>query len=417
MKMIKERRLMTNSEKMLEAIENKNLERADYYFNQALINDSDDLLLSLGEYLENIGFYPQAKAIYLKLKNYYPEVNINLAQIVAEEGDIETAFLYLDEISKTSNHYLSALLVMADLYDLEGLTDVAREKLVEASQLSQEPLVVFGLAEIELSLEHYQEAINEYAKLNHQEILALTGVSTYQRIGKSYASLGKYEVAIEFLEKSLEFDYSRDTIFELATVLYQKQEYQKANLYFKQLDNLSSEFTGYEYVYALSLHEEDQIQEALKVAQQGLSKNEFDSQLLLLASQLSYENHDVKAAETYLLSAQQIIEDKEEVFLRLTTLYLEEERYEDIITLSKEYIDNVLTRWNIAKAYQALEDEEKTIASYEELVNDLKTNPEFLKDYFYVLREYGDNERMRRIGENYLKLVPDDLEIVHLLEE
>ncbi|MGT2771781.1 tetratricopeptide repeat protein [Streptococcus marimammalium] len=408
---------MTNSEKMLEAIENKNLERADYYFNQALINDSDDLLLSLGEYLENIGFYPQAKAIYLKLKNYYPEVNINLAQIVAEEGDIETAFLYLDEISKTSNHYLSALLVMADLYDLEGLTDVAREKLVEASQLSQEPLVVFGLAEIELSLEHYQEAINEYAKLNHQEILALTGVSTYQRIGKSYASLGKYEVAIEFLEKSLEFDYSRDTIFELATVLYQKQEYQKANLYFKQLDNLSSEFTGYEYVYALSLHEEDQIQEALKVAQQGLSKNEFDSQLLLLASQLSYENHDVKAAETYLLSAQQIIEDKEEVFLRLTTLYLEEERYEDIITLSKEYIDNVLTRWNIAKAYQALEDEEKTIASYEELVNDLKTNPEFLKDYFYVLREYGDNERMRRIGENYLKLVPDDLEIVHLLEE
>ncbi|MCU9534246.1 tetratricopeptide repeat protein [Streptococcus sp. CSL10205-OR2] len=408
---------MTNSEKMLEAIENKNLEGADYYFNQALLHDSDDMLLSLAEYLESIGFYPQAKAIYLKLKAYYPEVNINLAQIVAEEGDIETAFLYLDEISKTSEHYLSALLVMADLYDLEGLTDVAREKLVEASQLSQEPLIVFGLAEIELSLEHYQEAINEYAKLNHQEILALTGISTYQRIGKSYASLGKYEVAIEFLEKSLEFDYSEDTIFELATILYQQQEYQKANIYFKQLDNLSSEFAGYEYVYALSLHEEDQIQEALKVAQQGLSKNEFDSQLLLLASQLSYENHDIKAAEAYLLSAQQIVEDKEEVFLRLTTLYLEEKRYEDVIALSKESIDNVLTRWNIAKAYHALEDEEKTIASYEELVNDLKTNPEFLKDYFYVLREYGDNEKMRRIGENYLKLVPDNLEIVHLLEE
>ncbi|MBJ8325967.1 tetratricopeptide repeat protein [Streptococcus pacificus] len=408
---------MTNSEKMLKAIENKNIEDADYYFNQALLHDDEALLLSLAEYLESIGFFPQAKAIYLKLKKHYPEVAINLAQIVAEEGDIETAFLYLDEISKESEYYLPALLVMADLYDMEGLTDVAREKLVEATQLSHDPLVVFGLAEIELSLEHYKEAITEYAKLDHQELFELTGVSTYQRIGKAYASLGKFEAAIEFLEKSLELDYSEETLFELATILYQQQEYQKANIYFKQLENLSGDFSGYEYVYALSLHKEDQIEEALKVAQQGLAKNEFDSQLLLLASQLSYETHDSKAAETYLLSAQQLVEDKEEVFLRLTTLYLEEERYEEIIALAKESIDNVLTRWNIAKAYQALENEEESLKAYEELSKDLKDNPEFLKDYFYVLREYGDTKKMRAIGENYLKLVPDDLEIVHLLEE
>lgn len=68
-------------------------------------------------------------------------------------GILREAFLYLDAISPDSEDYLSALLVMADLYDMEGLTDVAREKLLEANQISQSPLIIFGLAEIEYELE------------------------------------------------------------------------------------------------------------------------------------------------------------------------------------------------------------------------------------------------------------------------
>ena len=60
------------------------------------------------------------------------------------DGDIEGAFLYLDAISPESDTYLSALLVMADIYEMEGLADVAREKLLQASQISDEPLVIFG---------------------------------------------------------------------------------------------------------------------------------------------------------------------------------------------------------------------------------------------------------------------------------
>lgn len=48
----------------------------------------------------------------------------------------------MDTISPESEAYLSALLVMADIYDMEGLTDVAREKLLLASEISDEPLVV-----------------------------------------------------------------------------------------------------------------------------------------------------------------------------------------------------------------------------------------------------------------------------------
>lgn len=408
---------MLNSEKMVASIQKQDLEHADKYFKRALKEDDAETLLELAEYLESIGFLPQAREIYLQERESYPEVNINLAQIATEDGDIEGAFLYLDAISPESEAYLSALLVMADIYDMEGLTDVAREKLLLASKISDDPLVIFGLAEIELELGNFNQAIKEYAKLDNREILELTGISTYQRIGRAYASLGKFEAAIEFLEKTIEIEYDDGTIFELATILYDQGEYQKANVYFKQLDTMNPDFEGYEYVYAQSLHEENKTEEALRLVQKGLSKNEFDTNLLLAASQFSYELHDSKQAENYLLKAKDVAVDDEDVLMRLTNLYLEEERYEDVVALSRDNIDSILTKWNIAKAYQALEAEKKALNLYDELATDLSDNPEFLQDYAYILREFGQKERAHQVAERYLQLVPDDVNMVGFLNE
>ena len=408
---------MLNSEKMVVSIQNQDSEHANKYFKKALKEDDDEALLELAEYLESIGFLNQAKTIYEKERASFPEVNINLAQIAAEDGDIEAAFTYLDAISPDSDAYLSALLVMADIYDMEGLADVAREKLLLASQISDEPLVTFGLAEIEMELGHFSEAIKEYAKLDNRDVLEMTGISTYQRIGKAYASLGKFEAAVEFLEKAIEIEYDDETVFELATILYDQDEFQKANTYFKQLDTMDPDFQGYEYVYALSLHEENKTEEALRMAQKGISKNAFDDRLLLLASQLAYELHDAAQSESYLLSAKEVAEDEEEVLMRLTNLYLEEERYEDVIAFAKEPIDNVLTKWNIAKAYQGLEADKKALALYNDLAADLGENPEFLHDYAYILREFGQKEHAHQVAKHYLTLVPDDVNMVEFLHE
>lgn len=408
---------MLNSEKMVVSIQNQDLEHANKYFKKALKEDDDEALLELAEYLESIGFLNQAKTIYEKERASFPEVNINLAQIAAEDGDIEAAFTYLDAISPDSDAYLSALLVMADIYDMEGLADVAREKLLLASQISDEPLVTFGLAEIEMELGHFSEAIKKYAKLDNRDVLEMTGISTYQRIGKAYASLGKFEAAVEFLEKAIEIEYDDETVFELATILYDQDEFQKANTYFKQLDTMDPDFQGYEYVYALSLHEENKTEEALRMAQKGISKNAFDARLLLLASQLAYELHDAAQSESYLLSAKEVAEDEEEVLMRLTNLYLEEERYEDVIAFAKEPVDNVLTKWNIAKAYQGLEADKKALALYNDLAADLGENPEFLHDYAYILREFGQKEHAHQVAKHYLTLVPDDVNMVEFLHE
>ena len=399
---------MNNSEKMLSAIEAQDLVQAEQWFEKALLEDSDSILLDLGEYLESIGFFLQAKRIYNKLALLYPQVNLNLATIASEDGDLEEAFGYLEEISSNDPWYVNALLIKADLYQMEGLPDVAREKLVEASQLSDDPIITFGMAEIDFELGNFTQAIKEYASLDNRTIYEQTGISTYQRIGVSYASLGKFEAAIEFLQKAIELEYDESAVFELAVILYDQEDYQKANLYFKQLDTLSPDFEGYEYIYALSLHADHQAEEALFMAQQGLNKNPFDSQLALLASQVSYELHDTEKAESYLLDAWDNADDLEELALRLTNLYLEQERYEDILALEDQDWDNVLTRWNIARSYQALENIEKARELYGELHRDLRDNPEFLEEYIYLLRECGELERAKQEAQHYLSLVPDD---------
>ena len=393
---------------MLSAIEAQDLVQAEQWFEKALLEDSDSILLDLGEYLESIGFFLQSKRIYNKLAPLYPQVNLNLAAIASEDGDLEEAFGYLEEISSNDPWYVNALLIKADLYQMEGLPDVAREKLVEASQLSDDPIITFGMAEIDFELGNFTQAIKEYASLDNRTIYEQTGISTYQRIGVSYASLGKFEAAIEFLQKAIELEYDESTVFELAVILYDQEYYQKANLYFKQLDTLSPDFEGYEYIYALSLHADHRAEEALFMAQQGLNKNPFDSQLALLASQVSYELHDTEKAESYLLDAWDNADDLEEIALRLTNLYLEQERYEDILDLEDQDWDNVLTRWNIARSYQALEDIEKARELYGELHRDLRDNPEFLEEYIYLLRECGELERAKQEAQHYLSLVPDD---------
>ena len=407
---------MNNSQQMLQALEEQDLAKAEHYFAKALENDSSDLLYELATYLEGIGFYPQAKEIYLKIVEDFPEVHLNLAAIASEDGQIEEAFAYLEEIQADSDWYVSSLALKADLYQMEGLTDVAREKLLEALSYSEDPLLILGLAELDSELENYQEAIQGYAQLDNRSIYEQTGISTYQRIGFAYAQLGKFETATEFLEKALELEYDDLTAFELASLYFDQEEYQKAVLYFKQLDTISPDFEGYEYGYSQALHKEHQVQEALRIAKQGLEKNPFETRLLLAASQFSYELHDASGAENYLLTAKEDAEDTEEILLRLATIYLEQERYEDILDLQSDEPENLLTKWMIARSYQEMDDLDTAYEHYQELAGDLKDNPEFLEHYIYLLRELGYFEEAKVNAQAYLKLVPDDVQMQELFE-
>src|SRR5699024_11877433 len=72
----------------------------------------------------------------------------------------------LTSISEDDPAYLQALLQLADLYQSEGLFEVAESKLLEAKNIQpDEPIIDFALGEFFFSTGEYQRAIIHYEKL------------------------------------------------------------------------------------------------------------------------------------------------------------------------------------------------------------------------------------------------------------
>ncbi|WP_251713281.1 tetratricopeptide repeat protein [Lactococcus ileimucosae] len=388
----------------------------------ALKYDDEEMLADLAEYLQMMGFIDESHQVYDKILADNPSSTdylINLAEIAEDDGQIDEALNYLYQIPLEDENYVAALIKIADLYQLEGDFETAISKLEEARELSDSPLITFALAESYYEQGAYQEAIQNYAKLSVREILKQTKISTYQRIGESYAQLGSFENALSFLEKSLEFSKTADTIYKIALLYSALDNQTRAISYFKQLEDYNTDLLNYELAYAQALEADHQFEEAARVAQEGLRKNPNSALLLHFLSKLAYSQKDQAAAERYLMDALNVAELHDETVFLLANLYFNAGDFEAVIHLEKLLEEeHLLAQWLFAQANKELENDKQAEVLYTELLSTgLRENPEFLKDYVDFLLQLGQNDKAQTYIKQYLELVPEDEEMRGLLFE
>uniref|UniRef100_UPI002583F808 tetratricopeptide repeat protein n=1 Tax=uncultured Enterococcus sp. TaxID=167972 RepID=UPI002583F808 len=255
------------SEKMLTALKNEELTEANLMFEEALKKDEPEVLASLSEELQTLGFLEEAKRILEKLVADFPEEDVfylSLAEIAIEDDDIDGAFEYLEKIQPDSENYLESLLVTADLYQVLGIPEVSEAKLLQAKTLApEEPLITFALAELHFSANQLGEAIDDYGQLQKQGIDEVANISIDERMGSAYSMMGGFEEAIPFLEKALEKEHTSDRLFQLGFTFYQLHDHQKAINYLQELITLDPEYQSGYYYLADSLKEEELLEEAL----------------------------------------------------------------------------------------------------------------------------------------------------------
>ncbi|MCJ1974819.1 tetratricopeptide repeat protein [Lactococcus piscium] len=413
---------MSHSENVVELLHAGQFDQMASEIEKALQVDPAELLADLAEYLSMMGFSSESRQVYEAISQENTantDIILNLAEMKVDDGDLDGALALLYQVTTTDDNYVAALVMIADLYQLDGVWEAALEKLQEASTLSDSPLVSFAIAELHYNQANWQEAIDYFAKLSQRQILELTKVSIYQRIGTAYASLGEFENAEKFLEKSLEINHDDTVLFELAQISAVLGEHKRAIDYFKQLDALAPDFDGYAYPYAQALIEENEFDSAFAVAQDGLSKNPTDVPLLHLTSRIAYALHDLKASETYLVQALDLAELHDETIFLLSNLYLLQSDYEAVINLAPLLDDDhALARWNIAKAYVELEQDTAALAIYDEIDQSvLADNPEFLLDYAHILIRNGRANDAKLSLTQYLASVPDDENAQELFNE
>lgn len=411
------------SEKMLAALEAEELTEANRLFEQALKQDEPEMLASLAIELQTLGFLEEAKRIYQQLSAEFPEEDsfyLYLGEIAIEYDEIDQAFEYLEKIQPESDNYVESLLITADLYQVLGIPEVSEAKLLQAKNAApEEPLIVFALAELHFSNNQLGEAVDEYGQLQNQGYDQIANVSINERLGTAYSLLGAFEEALPFLEQALEEDRTADRLFQIGFTYYQLHDYQRAMIYLQEVIALEPTYQSAYYYLADSMKEEELLEEAFETAEEGIKENPFQVELLHLASEVVYRLKDSQKAEELLLKALELGEKTDETLLTLSNLYLNEDQPEQSIEMVErmDEQDNPYAEWNLAQAYNEIEEFAQAKQHYQQAYEELSHEPEFLKEYGIFLREEGLIDQAKQVLSAYLEIEPGDLDVVSLLED
>lgn len=415
--------MTTYSEKMLHALHDEDLAQTQLMLQEALKKDDDDTLADLGEELLSLGFLEEAKEVFEHLVELYPDVdglNIPLAEIAIENNLVDEAFVYLEKVSKESDSYVQSLLVTADLYQVIGIPEVSEAKLKEAQRIvPDEPLIQFALGELYFVNGQFREAAEMYQELLEAQVTEISSVSMNERIGSSFSMLGEFEEAIPFLEKAINEEQTDDRLFQLAFTYLQLHENQKAIALLQQLKALNPHYQSLYLSLGEALQEEEQLEEAREVLAEGIKENPFQVDLYQLASENAYRLHDTVQAEVLLKQALELGEKTDETRLTLSNLYLNEQRFDEVIETVKQMEEqgHPYGEWNLAHAYNELEEFDLAKVHFEQAYQELSHEPEFLKEYAVFLREEGQLEKAKELLTHYLQHEPGDNEAQSLLDD
>lgn len=416
---------MNNGQKMLEALQNNQLDEANDFFKRALATDSDEQLYHLADDLYHLGFLEETQMIYKQLLALYPEddeLKIGLAEIAIEANEIDSAMDWLLDIPEESETFPQALLVLADLYQVQGLYEVSEQKLLKAKDiLPDEPVIQFALAELHFSMGKYAQAIRAYEELMIQGYDEFTGVNLANRCGSAYSALGDLDQAVEYLEQSVEENETVNGLFELGVTYMQQKEFKRANEMFFKLKDLDPSYTSVYPNLAQSLEEENQLEKAAEVIQEGLRMDQYNYELFAIGAEVALRLEQEETAEDYYLEAIALAPENESLQLAYSNLLLKQERIEETVNLIDQALQNGQSDpqfyWNLAVANEKLEEYDKAEQAFEQAYPAFRQNKDFLKSYIYFLREAGNRTTIKQAVTDYLLIEPSDEEILGILEE
>lgn len=367
------------------------------------------------------GMLEEAKMVLHELIQRYPkeqELKVMMAEIHIDLDEDDEAIELLNQFGPEDEDYLQALVQLADLYQAQGLYEVAEQKLLAAKNVEPNSAIIdFALGELAFSNGEYSKSIPYYENaMHHQPVIGDIEVAT--RLAEAYAANGEFEQALEFFQK-VEED-NPDVLFRYGFVAFQAHRNDIAIHVWEELIEKDPYFQSVYPHLAQAYDSEGMPKEALDMAKKGLAKDEFNKELYHLAGSLSHRQGSKEEGYRLMREAVALDPGYKEAVLFLIENYKSDGDYDQIIDLIQELISlgeedpNYL--WELA---QALEEEERFKEAYEQYSQayiSLKEDTDFLKSYGYFLVEDGRMEEGIRVFKEYLVIDPADTEIEDFVE-
>lgn len=414
---------MSYSEQLLDAIEKHDFSQNNILLKKALDSDSSELLAALAENLTDMGFSDMAKDVYRALIAKNPEEDlfkVYLAEILLNDGQDDDALSLLYSIDENSDSYLESLLVQADYYQSLGLLETAQAKLQEAHELApKEDAIIFGLAELaystgknELALHYYQDLATRQKHFGE--------INLRERILASLAKLGRYEEASEIIKQYGQDFIDIDTRYEAGLVLLSTKDYKKAIEYLTGVLEQANDYVNAYPLLAQAYEANGDNEKALETAQTGLTYNEYDETLYALIGRVAANSTKYELAVDMLKKGLTFAPENMDLRVQLSNLYLYLKKDEENLHLFQEIDDENLepqARWNIAVSLYHLEKYQESRKEFLLAYPNLQNNAEFLKDMIRLFNIDGERGVLKDLLQKYLKLIPDDEEMLDLYDE
>lgn len=407
---------MNPIDQAIQLIEQDELKKAVSILRDYVSQASDNDLITIADLFIELGLLDDARSILESLLEDYPDesdIRLVLAEIYIDLENDEQAINHLEAIDPTSEQYIASLMVAADLYQTQGLFEVAEQKLIEAKQLApNEVLIDFAQAELAFSLGNYDDALFNYRKI-YQQNDQIAEVDLTLRIAESLAAIGEFEEALEYY-KDAEID-DPDVLFRYGFIAYQANRKDIAIHTWEELLKQDPEYGSVYNYLAEAYQEEGLIDQAYQTTQKGLEIDPLNKELLLTAATLARIIGQNDESYRFARKAVSIDPGFKAGILFLIENYRKEDDFEAIIDLLTHIIEqgeeDGYYKWELAKAYEAEETYDLALKYYQEANNDFKDDSDFLKAYGYFLVEEGMREEAIQIFTRYLSIDPSDVEI------
>lgn len=396
-------------------IQEGDMEALKIQLNQLKTSTDLEAMYDVASILAAYGFLNEANDIYKQLLVHLPDeaqLKIDRANTLIELGEEDEALLLLNDIKKEDSEYVQSLLVLADYYQMIGLTETAINKVKEAYDLlPQEPVIQFAYAELLLDSGRYAEAARYYLDIKSQ-VQEVGDVSIVSRIAETYSAGGAYEEAIPYYEEMLKEKSLPDVLFGAAFAYYQIGNSKRA---IQLLDELLDIDPDYYSAYMLAgqahlLAGDDK--KAYSLFKTGISRDEFDKELQLSAGKCALKLGYPEEAEVYLHEALVLDPEYIEALVTLASLYNTTERDEDLIELltsSKEFIEDIsILQSFLAYAYERTESYDNAYESFKKAYSGMKEDYEFLSAFASFLVEEGRHSEAVNVAKQLVTLFPDD---------
>jgi tetratricopeptide (TPR) repeat protein len=414
---------MDRVNKIITMLENGQHNEAINEYNVVLTKGQPDEKFLLAEEMFQFGFLAESKALVENLLTIYPEEGellVLLGEILVDAGDEEQAILELEKISEHDPSFGQSLLLLADLYQVQGLYEVCERKLLQAKDLLPDEVIIdFALGELYSDQGEVTKALKSYeAVLKEQQEIA--GVSIYQRMAELLSASGEFEEALFYYDKAIDQKLEINTLFGYAFTALQAGYNRTAIEKFEELKGLDPEYHSLYLHLAKAYEREEELENSLKVIQEGIKQDEFNKDLFFFGGKIAIKLAQPELAERYFREALALDPGFTEAALTLNKLFFQQERYEAVIDLISQldFIEDEEPQllWDAALAYDKLEEYSDALDKYKIAYTFFKNNEAFLNDYGYFLIEEGKIDLAAEIFKQLQKGDPTNGEYSDLLD-